>query len=74
MASSHGVYRATVQGQRKEATRQLRSAERTLASLGMPNSRYAKEIKALVVLYARTCDVWRQAPDELEACDADPSV
>ena len=62
---THGVYRASLAGQRRDTQRKVLAVEATLATLRDAKSRYARELSALYELYQRVADVYRQAPDDL---------
>ncbi len=64
---THGVYRASVKDHRAQATKRLNEARRAYTGLRAKTTTYAREINELLTLHARVAEVWRTAPDDIQA-------
>lgn len=60
-----GVYRVTVRAARAEAARKYGRAVKTYSGLRDNSSVYARELRAMITLYAQVMAIWRDAPSDL---------
>jgi hypothetical protein len=69
---THGVYRESVKDYRAQAIKRMNEAQRAYNGLRDKTTTYAREIAELLALHTRVAEVWRTAPDDIQANNGDP--